>query len=1294
MNFKSPRRYLHRGTTIIRTLGNLWPYLLPLMCALGILQGAAQAATDIATAPVNFLVSAQVKPNIYFILDDSGSMVWSYVGDEVVDRGYEKAIGYRSALCNKIYYNPAVKYPVPVKADGSFYPQQSFKAAQYDGFSADSVTVDLSSSFMAWRTSETKPAVPNTPDTVKYRDDCTGPAGKCTSSGSNDFANVAEKAYYYIYKGNNPGSLGDGSPSDPCLDHDPSSNWTKVTVDSPSEPGGIDETTNFANWFSYHRTRILTMKTALGRAFRDLNEQFRVGFSTIGDRGVADSPGFLKIADFNSEQKTKFYNKLYAINPLSSTPLRAALSKAGRLYSGKLLTGTDDPVQYSCQQNFTVLSTDGYWNTSWEYGSYGPKQIDGKTDVGDQDKFLPAPMADGNSGTGLINAARLTLTALPSSADNLRGISSIKVNDKELLIRGFTVNFTANPDADLAMLAWDIEYLLKNAGYRAVAQGTTVYLIAPDTANVTGSPVVTVSGGVAVAVTPFQIMSAPGRLSNTLADVAAYYFQTDLRQPSLSNCGSSVDLCANNVPVPDGMAGGPHQHMVTHTVALAASGSLRYQENYLEATSGDFRDIVNHKRSWPDPIFFTGPERIDDLWHAAVNGGGRYFNVSSPEQLANALSQTMANIRAAIGAAAAAATSNQEPAEGDSMLFATRYRSIYWDGELDARTINLTDGSVSTRPVWTASSKLDAKVGSNTDTRTIWYQSTTNPDTLKHFYWSNLDKDEQALFSSLCGTTPKLSQCGNLSSDDAKLVTGEKLVNYIRGQYEFEGRLGNGTRFFRRRDHVLGAVVNAQPLYVGRPAFRYADDNYGEFRDKVQVNRKGTVYVAANDGMLHAFDATTGGENWALIPAAVLPSMYRYADTSFSQQFSYLLDGSPVAGDVCPSTPTADSTITHCAADQWRTILVGGLGAAGREFYALDITDPVAPKALWRFGVSQSSDIGYALGRPLITKRHDGRWVVVLTSGYNNINPGSGQGVLFVLDAYTGQLLQKISTEVGTAEGPAGLAQINGWVENPMDNTSLHFYGGDLLGNIWRFDIDAPYPAEGGKALPLAQLTRNSVKQPVTTRPELSEVRVGAQRSIAVTVGTGSYLGLGDAKDLSVQSIYSFRDDLGQTGYEDIRTQLVEQQLSVVSGDVTQRTVTSNPVDWSSTSTKRGWFLDLMVGGKLTGERVTLDPDQQQGILRIVTNTPDATACRPGAESWIYEIDYLTGAYIPNTEGKVIARRVTTSALTAGARTLKLGEKIVTLVTDERGKLSTVQGLAPLPSVNPVRRVSWRELDE
>ncbi len=1254
--------------------------------------GAQADVTELAGAPMNFLVSSAVKPNIYFILDDSGSMVWSYAGDEVVERGYEKTVGYRSHRCNKSYYNPAVTYPVPVKSDGSAYAAQSFTAAQYDGFNSESVTVNLSSDFLAWRTAATDPPLPADTNKVKYRPDCRSLAGPCTAGEGSRYPNTKSAAYYVVYIGNDESHLGDGSLLDPCFDGEQTDRWRKVTVGENSGPGNSDERTNFANWYSYHRTRILTMKTALGRAFRDLDEQFRVGFSTIGDRGVADSPGFLKIADFNADHRASFYDKLYSINPASSTPLRAALSKAGRLYAGQLLKDADDPVQYSCQQNFTVLSTDGYWNTSWEHGEYGPKQIDGRTDVGDQDKDLPRPMADGNTGISEMFAAKITLSPDPGAFSNYAQISSIKVDGVELLPGTLAVNSPLSREASVTELAWNVETYVKRAGYRAIAQGPVVYIIPPALARPVSKPVINYAGAVIATVDAFREIAYADRRSNTLADIAAYYFQTDLRQPSLTNCGTTVDVCTNNVPVREGMPGGSHQHMITHTVGLGASGTLHYQEDYAESTTGDFRDIADGKRSWPDPIFFSGPERIDDLWHAAVNGGGYYLNAFSPEQLARALAQTLANIRATVGAAAAAATSSQEPAEGDSLLFGTRYRSIYWDGELEARSINLADGSVSKVPTWRAARELDKKVKSTSDTRTLWLQDRINASTLKRFAWNTLDANERAFFEKLCDIPKKLSQCSAFSSDEKSALTGEALVNYLRGHYGFEDRQENVRRLFRRREHVLGAPVNAQPLYVGRPAFRYSDDNYGEFRDKTQANRKSMVYVAANDGMLHAFNASTGAEEWAFIPSAVLPQMVRYADFKFSQHFSYLLDGTPVAGDICPTR--AGATTTTCTAEQWRTVLVGGLGAAGREFYALDITDPAAPKALWRFGVGDNEDVGYALGRPLITKRRDGRWIVVLTSGYNNVNPGSGNGVLFVLDAYTGERLDKISTRTGSSTEPSGLAQVNGWVDNLMDNTSLRFYGGDLVGNVWRFDIDDRYPPSGNEAVLLARLVRDGVSQPVTTRPELSEVRVGSQRSTIVTIGTGSYLGLTDAKSKSVQSIYSFRDDLGESGYDDLRSKLVKQSLSSVANNQAERTVTANPVDWSSSSNKPGWFIDLLVDGKFTGERVTLDPDHQQGVLRIVTNTPDGVACRPGAESWIYEIDYLTGAHLPEATGKVLARRVASQSLTAGARTLKLGEKVITLVTDERGKVSTLDAQAPSASVKPVRRVSWRELDE
>lgn len=1293
----------------MRLTNIVWHQLARCLLLIVMLSGNVHAAiTELARAPMNFLTASAVKPNIYFILDDSRSMVWSYAGDEVFDRGYEKTIGYRSHRCNKIYYNPTVTYPVPVKSDGSAYPAQNFKAAQYDGFNSESVTVDLSVDFLAWRNANTTPALPVDTDKVKYQADCFSAAGQCIAGTGSRYPNIKGAANYFIYTGQDESHLGDGSSRDPCFDGSSSDRWKKVTVGEHSGPGNTDETTNFANWFSYHRTRMLTMKTALGLAFRDVSEQFRVGFSTIGDRGVTDSPGFLQIADFNAAHRARFYGKLYSLNPESSTPLRAALSKAGRLYAGQLLKGADDPVQYSCQQNFTILSTDGYWNTSWEVGEYGPKQIDGKTDVGDQDKDLPSPMADGSTGTSQLWAAKITLSPDPGPASNYVQISGIRVDGLDLM-SAVGVNSLVSRDAGIAALAWNVEATLKRFGYRAIAQGPVVYIIPPASVKPVSRPVVIVEGAVMVTVEPFREFSYASRRSNTLADVAAYYFNTDLRQPSLSNCGSPVEVCTNNVPVREGMPGGSHQHMVTHTVGLGASGTLRYQEDYAESRTGDFREIAEGRRAWPDPIFFNGPERIDDLWHAAINGGGQYFNASSPEQLARVLAQTMANIRLAVGAAAAAATSSQEPAEGDTLLFGTHYRSVYWDGELEARSINLADGSVNPSPTWRAATKLDNKVNAASDTRMIWLQDRSKAGTLKPFTWESLDASERAFFEKLCDDPKKLSQCAGLGTQEKSQFTGQQLLNYLRGHHGLEDRQENTRRLFRRREHVLGAPVNAQPLYVGRPAFRYSDENYGEFRDKTQAHRKSMVYVASNDGMLHAFNAGTGDEEWAVVPSAVLPQMAGYADFRFSQNFSYLLDGTPVAGDICPTlagvsnainttaTATTNATTTAtttCTAEQWRTVLVGGLGAAGREFYALDITDPAAPKALWRFGVSDDDDVGYALGRPLITKRRDGRWVVVLTSGYNNVNPGSGSGVLFMLDAYTGERLEKIRTPAGSTTEPSGLAQVHGWVDNLMDNTSLRFYGGDLFGNVWRFDTDDRYPPSGKEAVLLARLVRDGVSQPVTTRPELSEVRVGTQRSTIVTIGTGSYLGLTDARSKAVQSVYSFRDDLGESGYGDLRGKLVQQSLSGAEGNSAERTVTAHAVDWSPGSGKPGWFVDLLIDGKLTGERVTLDPDHQQGVLRIVTNTPDGVACRPAAESWVYEFDYLTGAHLPEAAGKVLARRVASRSLTAGARTLKLGEKIITLVTDERGKLSTLDAQTPSASVRPVRRVSWRELDE
>jgi type IV pilus assembly protein PilY1 len=428
------------------------------------------------------------------------------------------------------------------------------------------------------------------------------------------------------------------------------------------------------------------MKTAVGRAFHNVGDQFRVGFSTIGYSGVSsDDAGFLKISDFDSMQKELFYKKFYAIDPLASTPLRAALSKAGRMYAGKLLTGVDDPVRFSCQQNFTILSTDGYWNTSGETGSYGPKMIDGRTDVGNQDHDLRRPMYDGDSNSSPIRAAKLTIRPSTASTDPYMVVFGIQVDGKELMNSGTQVTIGTDSDSASSLLASGVASNITKEGFRAVALGSDVYIIAPPASTQNfGTPVVDQYGKIDVSVESFTDIPRSGGSSNSLADVASYYFRTDLRQPTFSNCPTERDVCTNNVPVAPGSRDGNFQHMVTHTVGLGASGNLNYREDYTEATSGDFAEIVSGRRDWPHPMFYNGPERVDDLWHAAVNGGGRYFNASNPESLSKALTGTLSTIRASIGAAAAASTSSQQPVEGDNLVFASSFRSMYWDGNVEA----------------------------------------------------------------------------------------------------------------------------------------------------------------------------------------------------------------------------------------------------------------------------------------------------------------------------------------------------------------------------------------------------------------------------------------------------------------------------------------------------------------------------------------------------------------------------------------------------------------------------------
>lgn len=1184
---------------------------LILMAFLCLTFTAGAATVDLADKPLASGTSGEVKPNVMIILDDSGSMGWSFLPDHVYN--IRTKIGYKTAQCNGIYYNPAVAYKPPVKADGTSYPDVSFNNAPNNGFDPGSAKVDLSTNFKAYD------------------------------------GDSPQAAYYYTYSGTQPAmsytytSAGNVITTTTfykeCNGEINTSKFAKVTV-------GSAERQNFANWYSYYRIRIYTAKTALGSALKTLSEpqNYRIGYTTHSYTGTnTANDEFQNINDFcaanpGCAQRTALYQKIYKASLDGGTPLRAALSKVGRIFAGKIGT---DPMQYSCQQNFTILTTDGFWNGDAGY------RIDGTTAIGNQDGSAAKPMWDGTTISRVDTYRRYNYTTTNCSPSTKK---TVKKQEQRQ-----TVTTPIEPPGTATTSAWT-DY----------GSATTVATCSASWSSYLPNPNPTAAELISTTNT------TTGGTSNSLADVAMYYYQTDLRTPALGNCsgasvsGKTYDVCENNVPG-SGLDTASHQHMTTFTLGLGVDGTLKYCEDYDSGGCTDFEAIKQGTKIWPDPMPTENLTRVDDLWHAAVNGRGRYFSANTPQALASGLQKALAGVSARTASAAAATTSNLEPVAGDNYAYVAMYTTVDWDGEIQAREINLSTGQVSENSIWSAQTQLDGRVSGSSDTRTIYFAS---GGTLKAFNATNLSAYVAAKNFSPGPDNPggALSQWSTMTSTEQGQATQTSVINYIRGQTQHEDQGGNTYRLYRDRQHVLGDIVNAAPVYVKKPPFKYADSKYEAFAAN-NASRQSVVYAGSNDGMLHAFNGDTGTEMWAFVPSAVIPNLYKLADKSYSTNHRFYVDGPIVVGDVC-SSPSCNN------ANQWKTILVGGLGKGGKAYYALDVTNPASPALLWEFS---DVNLGYTYGNPIITKM-SGQWVVLVASGYNNdTGGGDGKGRLYVLNALTGAKIKEIVTD-GTVTDPAksGIAKISNWVDDTMyDNSTQHVYGGDLDGNVWRFDIIA------GTAVKLATLGKvaGAPTQPVTTRPELAEVKIGGVPRRVVLIGTGKYFGTSDISITDKMSLYAIKDDLVSPPYGNFRThpKVKEQGFSGSAGtrSISYTAMADDDI---------GWYMDLDAE---LGERVSVDPKYQMGWWAVPGNIPDPNVCNIGGKSWLYFINPW-----PKDTKLAVSNQMTLigNSLIVGINTIKLPNgKVVTIVTTSDAKYPQVAN-PELPLSSKVRRLYWREL--
>ncbi|MEW5879187.1 MAG: PilC/PilY family type IV pilus protein [Pseudomonadota bacterium] len=1222
---------------------------------------AAAATTDIATDPLARSQSSSVKPNVMLIVDDSGSMGWrhmpDYVNDTNVDKprcsdstcssttstGVEGNPPWYASGFNRLYYDPQVTYSPAVDATGASMPSYGapWTAVPVNAYETPSATINLASAYPELVYCKNANDDPSSANCRRNGIDTANPFLYNTASAANGYpdstasggyrfpvtrlgspyyfdivpveycsderltscvlASAPSAAYPYpapvrfcqsasdassasAVSGNVGGSPRCQEKYDSAHTRPRYGKFQRVDIKPTVSTYGnrpnrtdcaarpvctyAEEMTNFANWYAYYSTRLQTMKTGVGQAFKSIDGRYRVGAITISPGTRVKGSNYVPIDTFDGMQRVDWYKTFYKMAPSGYTPLREALSRVGRHFAG-ITSGindgmNEDPVQYSCQPNIALLTTDGYWNNN------AGQRLDG------------SPIGN---------------------VDNV------------------------------------------DSGYSTRAYGAY-------------------DGGSAT------------NASDTLADVALYYYQTDLR-PAGAKGALGTDVSANNVPTTTKDTN-PAQHMVTFTVGLGVDGIMKYRPDYETATVGDFYNIksgnntcpwTNGTCNWPKPAA-NSPTAIDDLWHAAVNGRGRYVNAQDARSLYQGIASALAEIKTVTGAAAASATSSPNVSSTDNAIFSSTYRTVKWDGELVKQSIDIITGKVLPTVVWSAATQLNAAVGPASDSRTIY---TNVGGALKPFAYADLDAGARAYFDNQCA---KLSHCASLAASDAAIAnSGTALVNYLRGQR------GNENGAFRLREFVLGDLVGSRPAFVREPRRNYGDGvtpSYFDFKN-ANKSRQAVIYVGGNDGMLHAFDAATGAELWAFVPRTVLPRLHRLADKAYGNAHEFFADGTPAIADAY-------------FGGTWHTVLVAGFNAGGRGYYALDVTVPTAPKLLWEICadsalcVNSEPNLGLSFGNPVVTKRaSDGKWVALLTSGYNNVTPGDGQGWLFVVDLATGSVLNRVSTGVGSTATPSGFARISAYANNPdTDNTSTYVYGGDLQGNVWRFDLSQSPPA----LLKMATLRDAAGKpQPVTTRPELGQIN--GQR--IVYVGTGRYLGVTDLADPAtltppggwsyLSAIYALKDSGTSLGDPRATGKLVAQTISTLNA--TQRTVTSNAVDWGL---KDGWVADFPT----PGERVNLDPQLVLGTLVVTTNIPDQDACTAGGTSWIYQFDARTGSAV-SSAGAVVGE-LRSDTLTVGNTVVRLPDGSMKLITTGASGQKDTLALRIGAGSTSARRISWREL--
>jgi len=625
-----------------------------------------------------------------------------------------------------------------------------------------------------------------------------------------------------------------------------------------------------------------------------------------------------------------------------------------------------------------------------------------------------------------------------------------------------------------------------------------------------------------------------------------------------------------------------------------------------------------------------------ESWDADNDGlPDNYYFAIDPSKLATDLETVFADILRSSSAAASVAASSSS-LNTDTAVYQASFNSENWSGDIRAFSIE-ADDSVADTFDWSAANVLDNLSVAAIGTRNIITSDAVSTDdqvdgellstTGKEFLWNELDYDQ------------KLALRQNLDATQVDATTGELRVEYLRGDRSNEQTLTNPGGLFRERDSRLGDIINSNPQYIHKQNYGYAGleavsafstiTDYNDFRaTSVYQNRPPVVVVGANDGMLHGFNASTGAdagkELFAYVPSGIIDNLAELTQNGYTHR--YYVDGSPRIADAWLGSSLG-----------WKTLAVGTTGAGGERVFALDITDPenvTESQFLWEFS---HPDLGRTIQQPAIVPMPNGQFTVVISSGYSD-SAAVGGGKIWVLNAATGRPIRTFSLPDSGQLGSPLAVDLNN------DRIVDRIYVGDSDGQLWRIDTEGTDTSKWGvpkdlkKSNDLLPLFTAQSSQPITA-PLTSAFNAKGEHM--VYFGTGSFLRKGDdvvGMSPDIQAFYGIIDDYYSPESLD-RSDLLEQEILARVDEVSRTDEDGNPlvidigltfVSDNQLGDKKGWYIDLVWksangGPGPQGERVTSRAVVRGDRVIFTSLIPSADPCAAGGNSWLYEVDALSG---------------------------------------------------------------------